>query len=329
MRRSLFFIAGLLGLSSLALCAKEWPLTGPLLCHDPSIIKEGDTWWCFYTGKGLPCKTSSDGVDWNQAPNLFSSEQTWWREFAPNMGEIDTWAPDISYYKGRYWLYYSVSEFGKNNSAIGLMSCSSLAAGDWKNEGVVVHSKAGQTPFNAIDPNLGFDEKGQPWLCFGSWFIGINLVQLDPETMKPKGEVTTLATRENGIEGPVIVHKDNFYYLFVAIDKCCSGVDSTYKSMVGRSRSITGPYVDKAGVDLLAGGGTILEVGAGRYKGPGGASVFKNADNYLFVRHAYDAEAAGKPMLRIAELYWDSEGWPSLCNNTGANNTESTQAAAP
>lgn len=292
--------------------AAEWSLSGSLGAHDPTVLNDNGTWWCFTTGAGLPAKRSGDGLAWTEAGSLFASELSWWRTWAPNMGQRDIWAPDLHVFGGRIWCYYSVSEFGKNNSAIGLKSCTSVAAGDWRDDGFVIGSKAGTDAYNAIDPNLTVDADGQPWLTFGSWFSGIQLVQLDPATMKPVGNVTNIAKRSNGIEGANVVYRSGYYYLFVSIDVCCQGVNSTYKIAYGRSRSISGPYVDKDGAPLLTGGGTVLEAGETRWKGPGGQDVFKNGNAWAIARHAYDANANGAPTLRIADLYWDANGWPTL-----------------
>jgi len=303
---------GLLALGLARLGAEEWPLTGPLLCHDPTLVREGDTWWCSYTGAGLPLKRSADGRDWLQMPNLFTKELSWWRDYAPRMDKIDIWAPDLHRFGDRYWLYYSVSEFGKNNSAIGLMSCGSLAKGDWRDDGFVIGSHAGRDAFNAIDPFLTVDAEGKPWLAFGSWFSGINIIRLDEATMKPFGVPQLLAHRENGIEGPNVILRDGWYYLFVSIDRCCQGVDSNYKIAVGRSRSISGPYLDQKGTDMLQGGGTVIEIGGERFKGPGGQHVYQDGSRWILARHGYDAQNAGKPALRITDLFWDAQGWPTL-----------------
>lgn len=303
---------GLLALAAPVLGAAEWTLSGPLIVHDPTIVREGDVWWCFYTGGGLPCKSSTNGVDWTQRTNHFMRELPWWREWAPKMDAIDVWAPDVSEFNGRFWLYYSVSEFGKNNSAIGLVSCTSILKGDWRDEGLVIGSKAGKQGYNAIDPNLVVDAEGKPWLAFGSWFTGLCVVPLDPATMKPAGTPVTIAHREAGIEGPSLVYRDGYYYLFAAIDKCCLGLDSTYKTVIGRSKAITGPYLDKEGKDMMEGAGTLFEAGGGRWVGPGHGRVCNDGSSWIWARHAYDAKASGKPMLRIADLYWDEAGWPSL-----------------
>jgi len=98
------------------------------------------------------------------------------------MGQNDVWAPDMHAYNGRVWMYYSVSEFGYN-SAIGLVSAPSVASGKWRDDGLVISSSGAQS-YNAIDPDLFFDASGAPWLVFGSWFSGIYVTRLDPNSMK-------------------------------------------------------------------------------------------------------------------------------------------------
>ncbi|HVS54592.1 MAG TPA: family 43 glycosylhydrolase [Opitutaceae bacterium] len=305
--------------------AASWPLTGALGAHDPSIVREGTMWWCFTTGTGLPVKYSDDGLAWHQGVSLFSSELPWWRTYAPSMGTRDVWAPDIEKFGDRYWCYYCVSEFGRNNSAIGLKSCTSILAGDWRDDGFVLGSRSGVDAYNAIDPHLTIDADGAPWLAFGSWFDGIHLVRLDPATMKPMGTISTLAKRNGGIEGANIVYANGWYFLFVSIDVCCQGVNSTYKIACGRSSAIGGPYVDRSGMPMLVGGCTIIEVGGDRWKGPGGQDVYRNGDNWVIARHAYDALANGAPTLQIADLYWDGDGWPSLSVPPDAAPTPSLQ----
>ncbi|MBE0340438.1 arabinan endo-1,5-alpha-L-arabinosidase, partial [Paenibacillus sp. 28ISP30-2] len=97
-------------------------------------------------------------------------------------------------------------------------------------------------------------------------------------------------------------------YLFASIDNCCKGVNSNYKIIYGRSTSITGPYVDKSGKNLMDGGGTVLDAGNDRWKGPGGQSIYNNS---VIARHAYDATDNGNPKLLISDLKWDSAGWPT------------------
>jgi len=323
-RRGGGFAAAILLLLAIArpAAAASWALTGNLGAHDPTIIQEGSTWWVFSTGPGIQVKYSPDGLDWTQGVQIFASELPWWRTYAPTMGPNDVWAPDVHLFAGRYWCYYCVSEFGTNNSAIGLTSCTSIALGDWRDDGLVLSSESGAQTFNALDPDLAIDASGNPWMVFGSYFDGIHVVQIDPTTMKPTGTMYSIAARPNGIEGTNIIYHNGYYFLFASIDQCCEGVNSTYKIAVGRSTSITGPYVDESGVAMLSGGGTVIDSSGPRWIGPGGESVYHDlAGNWIIAFHAYDALNNGNPTLMISDLYWDANNWPTF--------TEPAVAGAP
>ena len=291
--------------------AEKWALNGALNAHDPTLLKEGEVWWCLSTGPGVRVKFSTDGLTWQARPPLFSKEETWWKTYAPSQRPLDVWAPDLHALGGRIWCYYCVSEFGRNNSAIGLMSCTSMVVGDWRDDGFVLGSKRGTDAYNALDPSLTIDAAGKPWLVFGSWFDGIHLAPLDPESMKPTGPMTAIARRDNGIEAPNIVYANGYYYLFVSIDRCCRGVDSTYKIAYGRAKDIAGPYRDKSDVALSEGGGTVFDAGDARWIGPGGQSVVQFDKGWVIARHAYDAANKGTPTLLISDLYWDKDKWPT------------------
>jgi arabinan endo-1,5-alpha-L-arabinosidase len=327
--RAFLVVAALLLGGAGTLWPASWSLSGDLGAHDPSIIREGGTWWCFATGTGLPVKNSADGLSWTQRTPLFAAELSWWRTYAPNMASLDVWAPDVHRFGSRTWCYYCVSEFGQNNSAIGLLSCTSIAAGDWRDDGVVISSRAGVDAFNAIDPSLTTDAAGNPWLVFGSWFDGLHVVQLDPNTMKPTGTIYSIAVRSNGIEGANIVYANGYYYLFASIDRCCLGVNSTYKIAYGRSAGMTGPYLDKDTVPMVSGGGTVLDAGDSRWIGPGGQSVVQNGGAWVMAFHAYDANNNGNPTLLISDLFWDSANWPTMTGPGVTVRTLAGQAGSP
>ncbi len=290
----------------------SWNLTGNLGAHDPTIIQEGNTWWVFSTGPGLQVKYSPDGLAWTQGVQIFAAELPWWRTYVPGMAQNDVWAPDIHLFAGRYWCYYCVSEFGTNTSAIGLTSCSSIAKGDWRDDGLVLSSQSGLQTYNALDPDMAIDSAGDPWLVFGSYFDGIHVIKLDPATMKPTGTMDSIAMRPNGIEGTNIVYRNGSYYLFASIDKCCLGVNSTYKIAVGRAPAITGPYIDESGTAMLEGGGTVIDSGGPRWIGPGGESVSHDGTGWIIAFHAYDALNSVTPTLQISDLYWTTDDWPTL-----------------
>ncbi|MGF7033187.1 arabinan endo-1,5-alpha-L-arabinosidase [Paenibacillus mucilaginosus] len=291
--------------------AAFWNLTGDIGVHDPSIIKEGSSYYTFSTGTGLQVLRSDNGTNWYRTPQIFLQPLSWWKTYVPNNTNNDVWAPDIHYFNGRYWLYYSISTFGSRTSLIGLTSTASIGSGQWRDDGLVIRTTQEGNDYNAIDPNLTIDANGEPWLSFGSFGSGLKLVKIDKNTMKPTGSLTTIARRTtNGgaIEAPTITYRNGYYYLFASIDYCCRGVDSTYKIVYGRSTSITGPYLDKNGVSMLNNGGTILDSGNDRWKGPGHQDVY---NNNIIVRHAYDATDNGAPKMLINDLLWDSSGWPT------------------
>jgi arabinan endo-1,5-alpha-L-arabinosidase len=303
--------------------------------HDPSIIKDGNIWYVFGTATEkmrdgeLPVRCSQDLHHWSRCGYVLPVIPLWIQKDSPETKEL--WAPDISYFDGQYHLYYAFSAFGKNTSGIALLTNKTLDPKDpqfhWVDQGLVLQSNVGDD-FNAIDPNLVLDESGQAWLAFGSFWSGIKMRKLDRKTGKLSTEDTrlySLASRARpdnappappglppnweAIEAPFIVQHGNYYYLFVSFDLCCRGTKSTYKTMVGRSRSVTGPYLDKNGKSMLEGGGSPLLVGNSRWLGPGGESILMQQDQDIIVFHAYDS-ATGRPSLQISTLTWN-DGWPS------------------
>ncbi|MBT0671367.1 arabinan endo-1,5-alpha-L-arabinosidase [Novosphingobium profundi] len=293
--------------------------------HDPVIIREGDTYYVYNTiGRYIGVKTSKDLVHWEQAAPLFDSLPAWATKAVP--GTEGIWAPDISFVNGEYRLYYSVSTFGSNRSAIGLATSPTLdpKAKDyhWTDHGLVVQSTHADD-FNAIDPNLVVDAQGGQWLALGSFWTGIKLFRLDPKTGKPyPGEKPRSIARRPApagapapVEAPFILQHGGWYFLLVSYDYCCKGVNSTYYTVMGRSRTVTGPYLGKDGSALMEGGGSILLRAdleeKQRFRGPGHVGAFTDADGTTYlVYHAYDREHDGAPTLRIAPLVWGKDGWP-------------------
>jgi len=296
--------------------------------HDPVVIKQDDSYYLFHTGVGIHVKRSTDFQDWRIARGgpVFKQMPEEAYEYVPDADNI--WAPDISHYNDRYHLYYSVSTFGSSRSAIGLVTNVTLHPDDneyeWIDHGIVVKSDHGDN-FNAIDANLILDEDDEPWLAFGSHWSGIKMIKLDYETGMQSEEDTTmydLASREEhprAVEAPFVIYRNGYYYLFVSFDQCCSGINSTYNVRVGRSESVTGPYIDRDGVDMMDGGGTQITFETERYKGPGHNAIFREDGQDYIVYHAYDAVQGGTPTLRINELEWDDEDW---CYIPGMNAPE-------
>jgi arabinan endo-1,5-alpha-L-arabinosidase len=167
----------------------DWTLSGDLDAHDPVIIKQGDTWYVFTTGLGISMKRSQDGRHWENIGRAFDPQPAWHKQTIPrNDGNL--WAPDIFFYQEKYYLYYSVSSFGSNLSAIGLATNATLDPQDpnyaWVDEGIVIQSKQ-ENDHNAIDPNVVQDRAGNLWLSFGSFWSGIKLIGLDPNFVLGRG----------------------------------------------------------------------------------------------------------------------------------------------
>jgi arabinan endo-1,5-alpha-L-arabinosidase len=276
--------------------------------HDPTLLIHGERWSVFTTGPGLQRLESSDaGKTWRRLAPVFSQPPAWWADAVPEHKGLDVWAPKLFQHAGRTWVLYSISTFGKNRSAIGLASSTGPDAADWRDDGPVVQSTRGDD-FNAIDPDLMRDRDGRLWLTYGSFWNGIRLTELDATTLRPIGETRFIARNKPGIEAPTLVRRGDWVYLFVSHDLCCRGVQSTYNIRVGRARDVGGPFVDRDGRAMLDGGGTLIEAGGTRWKGPGHQDVVGD----IIVRHAYDAEDGGKPHLRLGRLSWSADGWPSI-----------------
>ncbi len=316
--------------------SQAFALTGDFWgTHDPSIAKDGNTYYVFATGKTpnggqMAIRCSSDLKSWKLCGQVFDRIPDWIHKDSPGTEEL--WAPDISYYHGKYQLYYAYSLFGKNTSGIALATNKTLDPKSpdyhWEDQGLVLRSTE-KDNYNAIDPNFIVDAHGGTWLAFGSFWGGIELTRLDPETGKPstgQKHLDLIASRKKpadaapakpglppdweAVEAPFVVHHGPYYYLFVSWDLCCRGTKSTYHTVVGRAKAVTGPYLDRNGVAMANGGGTTVLSGDARWLGPGGESALMQPGGDLLVFHAYDAKT-GKPALQISTIDWSS-GWPEI-----------------
>ena len=305
--------------------------------HDPVMIKEKDTYYVFCTGFGISVWSSKDLKNWRKEAPVFSKAPQWAVDTIPNFrGHI--WAPDISYHNGQYYLYYSVSAFGKNTSAIGVATNKTLDSSSsdfkWIDHGRVLQSYPGNTNWNAIDPKLILDRKGNAFLVFGSFWDGIKLVRLTKDLLQPAeslSNIPTIASRKtssstdnppavddnpkdaggNAIEAPFIFKKDAYYYLFVSIDYCCKGEKSTYKVVFGRSKDVEGPYLDKEGKELRGGGGTMIVQGDKNWYGAGHNAAYTFDGKDYIIYHGYDASDKGRSKLIIKQMKWE-DGWPFI-----------------
>ncbi|MDE5982453.1 MAG: family 43 glycosylhydrolase [Duncaniella sp.] len=296
--------------------------------HDPVMARENGRYYMFTTGMGIGLMSSPDMKTWQIEKAPLDPIPAWAKGPVPTY-EGHTWAPDVIKVGDRWYLYYSCSTFYKNISAIGVATNKTLDPQSpdykWEDLGMVIQSRPGIDDWNAIDPNVIIDGKGRPWMTFGSFWDGIQLVQLKKDMKTPAGRPKTIARRRNpetvahfqetannnAIEAPFIVSHDGYYYLFASYDFCCRGLSSNYKTVVGRSKKIEGPYLDRNGKDMARRGGTLLAAESERYSGVGHCSVYEWDGKWYIAAHAYDKRKNGASKLFLREIKW-VDGWPVI-----------------
>jgi arabinan endo-1,5-alpha-L-arabinosidase len=319
-------LAAFLGLIPLPSMAQDAPiLSGDTGIHDPTWVEVEGAQIAFGTGVeraadggAIRVKTSPDGLAWKDAGTIGQGVPDW---VEPTIGTVppNIWAPHAFVRGDRVYLYYAVSTFGVNVSALGLMTNDALDPAKptegWVDQGVVLQSNRSDT-FNAIDAARIDTPDGRAWLSFGSWWDGIKMREIDPDTGKLiEGNDTlySLASRGGGaIEAPSILEHEGKYYLFVSFDRCCIGIASSYNIRVGRADTVTGPYTDRDGVPMLASGGTLVLKAEGEFRGPGGQEAFSTPDGDILVFHYYSLKAGGAPKLQILPIRWTDDGWPEV-----------------
>lgn len=305
--------------------------TLPIL--DPSIVRQGSTYYAFSTDVAghpshgnLPIHCSPDRMNWTSCGSVFPAGIPGWiTQKLPRI--IGLWAPDVSFSRGQYRVYYNGSTLHSQHTVIGLVTNTTLDPTDpeyrWVDRGLVLESKAGDD-FNALDPSILNDSDGSAWITYGSYWTGIKQRQLDPASGKLLVSNPTrydLATRpgveHNPIEGASLVHHGKFYYLFVSVDYCCEGnvASNNYKQAVGRSISPHGPFVDEDGTPMMSGGGTVLLKGDTDWGAPGGGSAYLDVENgdALLIFHAHSLTRSGNPYQWVKTLQWTND-WPVIAD---------------
>lgn len=277
----------------------------------PEIAKYNGVYYSFSMGGAITIKMSRDLHSWVGIGTAWQSKPSW---LMSTFGYDGIWAPGIYKIGEKYFLYYCVSTLGSQNSAIGVAVNTTLDPDDpayeWADQGMVIRSYKGGL-YNCIDPNIIIDENGQPWLVFGSYWNGIFVRKLDPET----GMLDTSDTAARNIaagkatEASFMIKHGDYYYLFVAKGPMASG----YYWAVARSESIFGPFVNKTGSPSLSGGYTRLTEYKQGIEGTGHASVFQDDDGtYYMVSESWEnREVSTTPtILHISTIVWTEDGWP-------------------
>ncbi len=298
-------IAGAAALLALSLSSNITAQVGKPFIHDPSTIMECDgKYYTFGTGSGG--LISEDGWVWHSGA------------VRPGGGA----APDAMKIGDRYLVVYGSTGGGLgggHDGKINTMWNKTLDPNspDFKyTEPVVVASSQNMEDCDAIDPGLLLDPKdGRLWLSYGTYFGFIRLVELDPKTghrVKGNKEINIAID----CEATALMYRDGWYYLLGTHGTCCDGANSTYNIVVGRSRKVTGPYIDNMGRDMLEGGGKMVVAAGGRVTGPGhfGRFIVEDGVEKMSCHYEADLDQSGRSVLAIRPLLWKN-GWPVAGNN--------------
>lgn len=307
--------------------AADWYATDPRQQgHDPTIFRDENGYVLMSTNNMLLMWNSENALAWGNFGQTLNSVPSWMKELdAPNDEGVtqtvgNLWAPDIFEINGKYGVFYTGSSvFGKNYSAIGVATNSNLAGTGWEDKGKIISSSPDNN-YNVIDADVIKTTNGEYWMAFGSFWDGIRLIRLDPNTMKQSSSdknIYKIASRNGaGIEGPSLIEHDGKYFLFTAWDVCCKQGDkieqTTYKTAMGRADKVTGPYYDRSGKALNNGGGTILMERYSRYVGPGGGEPFQDLNRIRFVHHYYDLTGDKGNHIHIRDVVFTDDNWAEM-----------------
>jgi arabinan endo-1,5-alpha-L-arabinosidase len=296
-------------------------LEGETAIHDPStVIQEQGRFYAYGTGNGLPFLVSDDGWQWRRGGLLMSA--------VPGgkpgsevlaRGGNNTWAPDIIRMGDKFFLYYAAPAT-QPRAAVGLLVGRTLDPQSpqfkWEDAGPVAWSD-GIEDSNAIDPGVFLDPRdGRLWLTYGSYFGYIRLVELDPKSgrrLHPRQAPFNVAVNS---EASILISHEGWYYLLVTHGSCCAGANSTYNIRVGRSRKVTGPYLDNMGIDMLEGGGKLFAGSRGRHIGPGHFGLLDLGEGVqkFSMHYEADLDRGGASVLDIRPLLWRDD-WPVAGDN--------------
>ncbi|QIX48656.1 family 43 glycosylhydrolase [Rhodococcus sp. DMU1] len=303
------------------------PIVEPVAA-DPSIVRAPDGAYYMYTtgddwgdGRGLRGMSvfkSFDLTDWMYVDDVFSESPGW------HPANNYVWAPHVIESDTGYSLYYALPDGA--NPCIGLATAPG-PAGPWTDLGRPVFCAEDVGVQGTIDPFVWDD--GTTKTMFVGNFKGVYAIPLAADGTAPAGEPVRVA--DERFEGPHVEYRDGYYYLFLSSGHCCNGADTAYRVLVGRSESLTGPYVDRKGDDLDGGGGALILAGSDPWAGPGHNTVVTDdAGDDWIVYHAIPRDdlqlpsGAQRREGMIDRIVW-ANGWPEI----GDGSPSSTRPDVP
>lgn len=309
---------------------KHYPLPnlGNIQAHDPNIVELDGEFYLFKGGVHVPIhKASSLDGPWQKIGTVLDGPSV-----IEKQNRTRPWAPTTVQWKNRFYCFYTISKNGVRNSAIGVASSNSIDQGGWMDHGAVINTDKGPlsdmfplTVSNAIDASFIADQStGKPYLLWGSYWNGIFQLPLaddllsveDEERLDAKHLVFLPEHKVKPQEGSFMTYREGYYYLWFSHGKCCDfhkgfpamgkeyatlpfdiangGLTAyRYSIRVGRSKDVTGPFVDKSGKKLLDGGGTtVYGSNHGLVYAPGGIGVLPENKHHQDIMYYHYCESS-------------------------------------
>lgn len=277
---------------------------------DPTVVRGKDgKFYAFSTMQNgnVPVYQSDNLANWKFYGNAYANMNV--PTFVPGAG---IWAPDANYINGKYVLYFSMSTWGGEWEA-GIGRSTAVKPGGYYSDSKLLFNSREIKVQNSIDPVV-FQEKGRNYLIWGS-FRGIYITELTEDGLEIIDKTDIQRIAGTAYEGIYIHKRDGYYYMFGACGSCCEGLNSSYRVIVGRSKELYGPYVNKQGRKMLDNNHETILVGNDLVRGPGHTSqIFtddKGQDWILYHGYDFNDPNAGRKMF-LDKVNWDKDGWPTI-----------------
>lgn len=285
---------------------------------DPSVVKAEDGYYYLFATediRNMPICRSSNLVDWKFVGTAFTDDTR--PAFEPGGG---LWAPDINKIGDKYVLYYSMSRWGGEWTCGVGVATSDSPAGPFQDKGMMFRSNEIGIQ-NCIDP-FYIEDNGKKFLFWGS-FRGIYGAELSDDGLSLKQGTEFKKVAGSAYEGTYIYKRDGYYYLFASTGTCCEGVKSTYQTVVGRSKSLWGPYVDKQGRRMLENHHELLIGRNDRFVGTGHNSelVTDDVGQDWILYHGVNVKNPGGRVLLLDRVDW-KDGWPEVDKKSASAESE-------
>lgn len=311
-----FVIISLLVLFSTSCVRRGEVYQNPLLANtpDPCIIRGGDGY--FYNTTGSRINRSRDLLSWESMGSVLDS--------LPELigYECQMWASSLNHIDDKYVCYYGIVPWERTDSAVLGVAVADSPTGPFTDLGIVMDG-TGKVPFKCIEPCFFQNPDGSRWLIFKSYeMIGAIELEHNGLTIKEGAEPIRFGTPD--FFAPYVYYHEGLYYIIMSRGACCEEESSTYHLVVARSSNLRGPYLNRAGEQLLDGAYDVLLQGNDQFIGPGHTSQWMtddNGDTWLM----YHSWVAGQipemnRALMLDKVTWTEDGWPVI--NDGTPSTE-------